>query len=245
MITARQPEHWRELQQEVAQVLAQCQIDVEIEKTVRLARGSAEIDVYAVETVRGRTVTIFCECKNWRASVPQHVVHSFRSIVADGGANVGYLITSSAFQRGAFTAAELTSLRLVTWQEFQAEFEQTWVTRYLRPKVTERLDPLFTYVEPILPRSFDSLSRPRKRAYLAVRDRHLELGALAMLFTTAAEQLSLGLPELPLRERFRDGSIESTLPPEILDAVAYRDLLDVLLPCGESAIGELRAALTP
>lgn len=245
MITARQPENWRDLQQEVAQILAQCEIDVEVEKTVRLARGSAEIDVYAVETIRGRTVTIFCECKNWRASVPQHVVHSFRSIVADGGANVGYLIASSAFQRGAFTAAELTSLRLVTWQEFQAEFEQTWITRYLRPKVAERLDALFTYVEPIPPRSFDNLSRPRKREYLAVRDQHLELGALAMLLTTAAENLSLGLPELPLRERFRDASTESTLPPEILDAVAYSDLLDVLIPCGESAIAQFRAALIP
>lgn len=117
MITTRQPENWRALQRDVARILGECGFEAEIEKTVTLARGQAEVDVYAVETVRGRTNTIYCECKLWNASIPQGVIHAFRSVVADGGANVGYVITSSAFQRGAFAAAELTSLRLVTWTE--------------------------------------------------------------------------------------------------------------------------------
>ena len=46
----------------------------------------------------------------------------------------------------ALTAAELTNLRLVTWEEFQASFEQTWLDRYFIPTITTELDPLFTYI---------------------------------------------------------------------------------------------------
>lgn len=72
----------------------------EVEKTLTLARDTAEIDVFAVETIQGRTNTIYCECKLWKSSIPKNVINGFRTVVADGGANVGYVITSSDFQRG-------------------------------------------------------------------------------------------------------------------------------------------------
>jgi restriction system protein len=71
-------------------------------------RGTAEIDVYATETVDGRSYTILVECKNWTARVPQAVIHGFRTVVADSGANLGYIVSAAGFQSGALTAAELT-----------------------------------------------------------------------------------------------------------------------------------------
>lgn len=108
-------------------------------KTVILARDKADVDVVAVEIVNGRTNTILCECKLWKSSIPKNVIHEFRTVVEDGGANVGYVITSSGFERGALAAADLTNLRLVTWPEFQDEFHGTWVENHLRPEVTKRL----------------------------------------------------------------------------------------------------------
>lgn len=245
MITEREPSDWRGLQRDAAQVLAECGMDVEIEKTVGLARGQAEVDVHAVETVRGRSSTIYCECKHWKSSVPQQVVHAFRTVVADGGANTGYLISSSSFQRGAFAATELTNVRLVTWREFQAEFEETWVSRHLRPRVTERLDPLLSYVEPFMPRTFSDLDERGKRAFIDLRDRHFDFGAIVMLFTTYTEGFPSRLPSLPLEDRYRPSSSKSYLPPEMLSATGYRDLMDAMIPYGERVIAELRASLRP
>ncbi len=196
MLTERSPKDWRELQSEVARILTECGMQAELEKTATLARGKAEIDVIAVETVNGRTSTIFCECKLWKSSVPKSVIHGFRTVVEEGGANVGYVITSSNFQRGALAAADLTNLRLVTWPEFQAEFEGTWIENHLRHEVTSRLGELIELVAPLPPQAFNALSGPAKEKYLELREKHWELGAIAMMFTTYVAVIHPDVPDL-------------------------------------------------
>ena len=236
-----QPKNWSDLQSRVAQILSECGMQAEVEKTVKLVRDVADVDVVAFETVNGRTSTIFCECKRWKSSIPKNVVHSFRSIVQDGGANVGYIITSSGFQRGAYAAADLTNLRLVTWPEFQAEFEDLWIENYLRPEITSRLDEFMELVEPLLPRAFTELSEPAKARFLELRERYWELGATAMMFTTYFKMIHPEVPDLPLRDRVNAST--TGMPHELLDATAYRDFLDILLPLGEKAAEELKAVL--
>lgn len=245
MITEREPENWRELQSEVARILTECGMHSDVEKTIPLARGTAEIDVIAVETIQGRTSTIFCECKLWKNSVPQSVIHAFRTVVAEGGANVGYVITSSDFQRGAFAAADLTNLRLLTWADFQAEFEATWIERYLRPEVTKRLDALFSLVEPILPRAFDELDEVAKVKFLELREKYFELGWTAMMFTTYFKLVHPDVPDLPLRDRWEPRSKTNGMTSDLLNATAYGDFLKILIPLGEQAVSELKAALHP
>lgn len=243
MITERQPDDWRELQSEVARILAECGMQADLEKTVLLARGTAEVDVVAVESVNGRKNIIYCECKFWKNPIPKNVIHGFRTVVEDGGANAGYVITSSGFQSGARIAAGLTNVRLVTWPEFQEEFEGTWIENHLRPQVTKRLDELMELVEPLLPRAFRELDAPAKANFLDLRERYWELGATAMMFTTHIQMLRSELPKLPLRDRM--GSRVTRLPDELLDSPAYGDFLDNLLRFGERATAELRAALWP
>jgi hypothetical protein len=55
-------------------------------------------------------------------------VHSFRTVIADMGADVGIIISANGFQRGAMAAAALTNIRLMTWEEFQQAFETRWTT---------------------------------------------------------------------------------------------------------------------
>lgn len=245
MLTAHVPEDWRALQAEVAQILRECGFQAEVEAPITLARGQAEVDVYAVETVRGRRNVIFCECKLWKATVPQAVIHSFRSVVADGGANVGYVITSSGFQSGAYTAADLTNIRLVTWAEFQNEFEKTWIDHHFRPQITERLDPLMSLIEPLPPRGFDALGDQERQRFLDVRAKYFDLGALAMGYSTYTAMFASDIGELPLRPRFAATGLTQRLPDEILDATGYRDLLAIMIRRGEQAIAELRSALEP
>jgi restriction system protein len=83
VITTKLPQSWRELQEEAARILRECGFSVEVERVMPNARGSVEIDVYAEETVDGRRYVILCECKHWRARIPQTVIHAFRTVMAD------------------------------------------------------------------------------------------------------------------------------------------------------------------
>jgi hypothetical protein len=127
VITNRLPTDWRDLQNQVGQILEECGFDVEIERKTSMARGQADIDVYARETRNRRTYTVLCECKNWKTAIPQTVVHSFRNVVIETGANIGYVISSKGYQSGAFEAADLTNLKLLTWEQFHEEFQPDWL----------------------------------------------------------------------------------------------------------------------
>jgi len=131
MITSESPTDWRDLQSKVASLLKGCMFDVEIEKKIEGARGTIDIDVYAEEIIGGRRYAIACECKYWTAKIPQSVIHGFRTVISDVGANLGYIITTSGFQSGSITASNFSNIKLLTWPGFQKEFEETWYPHYL------------------------------------------------------------------------------------------------------------------
>jgi hypothetical protein len=248
MITSDVPEDWRALQDDVARILNECGMEVEVEKPVATARGEVAVDVFARETVKGRAYTLLTECKNWTRNVPQTVIHAFRTVVAESGANIGYIVSSSGFQAGAFTAAELTNIRLLTWLEFQDDFEEAWVAQYLLPTVWERLDPLFSYTEPLVPRSFLEVDDEAVERLKELREKYGPFAWLMMTFTPFMQDLldrrsgQVGAPKLPLRDRAPKELIDTT-PSEILDAVGYREFLHEALDYGETAIEEFRDAL--
>lgn len=147
MITEVSPESWKELQDRTAEILNECGWNATTELVIQTVRGSVEVDVFATETIEGRESRILIECKNWANRVPQNVVHGFRTIVSDTGANAGYLISKAGFQSGAYSAAERTNVSLLTWLEFQELFLKQWYRRYFCRRVEEDLDALCSYLE--------------------------------------------------------------------------------------------------
>jgi restriction system protein len=242
MVTTRIPADWRDLQTAVANILAQSGFSVQVEKVIQTVRGRAEIDVFGQEAVEGRTYTVLCECKNWAARVPQNVIHGFRTVIADAGANLGYIISTAGFQSGARTAAEMTNVRLVTWLEFQAEFEQSWITHHFQPTLNGRLDTLWRYTEPIPPyRLLDRLNESAQRAFVALRQTHQPFWSA--LFTVFSPFLRMPVPDLPLRARFRD--VGDSVPAQVLDALGYQDLLEAVLDYGEATAAQFSAVIDP
>lgn len=240
MLTTRTPDTWQDLQNEVARILAESGFLAHIEHPLPLARGQADIDVYAEEMVNGRRYIILCECKFWKAAIPQAVIHSFRTVTADAGANVGYIISLNGFQAGALQAVEQTNIKLVTWDEFMAEFEATWLSAYFVPTITDELDPLMTYVEPFAPAWWGKLTEDDQAAYIQAVERHGPLGHLAMSMSRWTRILdNRKLPELPLRTT-EGAPIVGGLPDDILDAAGYRELLELMLTYGRAAIEEFR-----
>lgn len=242
MITERAPETWQDLQTDVASILRECGLTVEVEKTVATVRGEVEIDVYAEEMIKGRKHTILCECKHWKSRVPQNVIHGFRTVIADIGANIGYLISMNGFQSGSFSAAELTNVELVTWEQFQDQFEETWYDEYFSPQIAEQLDPILTYAEPFVPQWFIDLPENEKENYLALKKKYDYFGWMIMSFTPYARMgRSEPRPKLPIIERI-GGQQEmlETIPREILEAKGYREFFDLCLEYGLAAIQQFR-----
>jgi restriction system protein len=243
MITSRTPASWRELQQDVALILTEAGFAAEVEKVVQNVRGKAEIDVYAEETIQGRRYTILVECKNWSSAVPQNVVHGFRTVVTDTGANAGYIVSANGFQPGAVAAAEQTNVRLVTWNEFQGIFEAAWLEHHLFPTMEKQLKALWTFTEPIYatPGRSDPSEEPRN-AWQAAWWAYAE-PAWALNDFTSIHQGTPGarVPSLPLRS-YVPARVAALMPTILLDAVGYREFLEEALAFGGEAIEAFRAA---
>jgi restriction system protein len=242
MLTERAPADWRALQAEVARILTECGFVADVERRVTTVRGTVVVDVHAEETILGRKYTLLLECKQWKARVPQSVIRDFRTVVADSGANMGYIISQAGFQSGAFSAAELTNVRLLTWEEFQEEFQESWIRKYMLPTVAERCDPLLTFVEPLLPRAFDRLDAKGKERFLELRQKHAPFGWLMMMFTPYLIEVGIRkIGRLPIRAALANPEHNTAnIPDTVLDAVGYRDFLDAALAHSDNVTEEFR-----
>jgi len=244
MITSSTPSDWQALQSNVGMILKQCGFDVEIEKKIKIARGKVKIDVYAEEIVKGRKYSIVCECKYWKSKVPQSIIHSFRTVVSDIGANVGYIISLKGFQSGAFDASDLTNIKLVTWEQFQDAFCKTWLEQYLSPEITEELDPILGYTEPLVPTWFTKVPDNEVEILKELREKYIPFGMLMAMFTPYSLSFlrGTGFPKLPLRDRLKRDSLSlDKIPSEILDATGYREFLEVCMEYGLKGISEFKA----
>jgi restriction system protein len=243
MITAQVPSDWRVLQSEVAGILVEAGFAAEVEMVLPLARGNAEIDVYAEEIVSGRRYVVLVECKRWNSAIPQTVVHAFRTIVSDSGANIGYIVASTGYQSGAHEAAALTNVSLVTWEEFQATFEPAWLQHHLLPTMEQRLKALWTFTEPIAPVIFlGRASRAGAERLEVLWEKYTEPAAVLNEFTQIGRQTREGpVPPLPLRA-WVPTDVACLMPDAVLDAHGYREFLHAALEYGETAIDEFRDA---
>lgn len=242
MITNKVPLTWQDLQTETARILEECGFTVEIEKKIQTVRGEVEIDVYAEEEVKGRKYTMLVECKHWKSRVPQTVIHGFRTVVSDIGANVGYIVSLTGFQSGSFSASEMTNVELANWNEFQNAFEESWYDEYFSPEMARQLDPLMTYVEPLLPRWFTDLAEDEKKRYLALKKQYEIFGWMIMGFTPYVRMIEKSeRPTLPIIERVAERQeILDVIPIEILKAESYREFFDSCLAHGLPAIEAFR-----
>ncbi|MEP2773117.1 MAG: restriction endonuclease [Fulvivirga sp.] len=242
MITNLTPDTWRDLQTEVGRILEQCGFSVEIEKKAATARGRVELDVYAEETIKGRKYSIACECKHWKANVPQTIIHGFRTVVSDLGCNIGYIITTSDFQSGSLAASEMTNVELMTWENFQNKFFESWYEEYFSPSIAKELDPILTYSEPILPKWFSKMTSEEKDTYYELKDKYDAFGWIVMMFTPYARMVgNKEIPTLPLISRLRvTDDLKKNIPTKILNETGYKQFMEHCIEFGNIAISEFR-----
>lgn len=146
MIFQEDPQDWKELQLLAAKIFEEIECEAEVEKTIETARGAVEVDVIAKDSNQNPPSIILCECKFWKNKVPKSVVHSFRTVVSDFGANRGFIISKVGFQSGALEAAQKSNIVLVDWLEFQKLFYDRWVDAR-RKRLYEYADEIFDYMD--------------------------------------------------------------------------------------------------
>jgi hypothetical protein len=156
------PKGWNDLQDKVCAIFREMGCDASVEKKLLLARGEVEVDVYVTDTSRKPQTTYICECKTWARKVSQSMVHALRTVVADSGAHVGFMISTKGFQSGAMKAALNSNVKLLTWEAFQGEFYERWVSAMWQ-RLSAATEPLADYmdvlddrIQPILERRPDA-----------------------------------------------------------------------------------------
>lgn len=252
MIDADEPPTWRNLQDRVAAILREAGVVTAVEKVIPTARGEVSIDLWAHDPAATPSQTYLVECKRWRTRVPQAVVHAFRTVVGDSGANWGAIISAAGFQKGAYRAAEYSNVRLLSWVEFETLFVLRWFSRHFVRKINEITDPLVEYTEPINSRIFkkaDLLDENRRQEFRRLREVHGALGYLCLMFGVGGsaamrivlgEEAELPIPPLPLRNTLSFSPLPNgmSLPVSILDATSYRSLLDAITSEAIAAISQ-------
>lgn len=127
MIFDTKPTDWKDLQRRVHQAFIEMRCYAEEPKTITLVRGNKEIDVYVEDVIHGIKNIYLIECKYWNSDIPQEIVHGFRTIISDSGANKGIIIAKSGFQSGAFEASQNSPIELMTWNQFNTTFFKKWL----------------------------------------------------------------------------------------------------------------------
>ena len=147
MIFDTEPINWKELQCFVGQMFEECGFETEVSKVVDLVRGKKEIDVYTQDINSEYKPIILVECKFWNTPISQETIHSFRTVVSDFGANMGFIVSKKGFQSGSYEAAKNTNIRLVSLQDLESKYYDKWkqgmVKKYMM--YADRLFPYWDY----------------------------------------------------------------------------------------------------
>lgn len=242
-----EPATWDELEDRVARILTEAGLRAERGRALGTARGSVNVDVYAEDaSVNPPVVTLF-ECKHWKRPIPQNVIHAFRSVVADSGANSGIIVSLSGFQPGAEGAVQFSNLKLVDWDGFQALFAERWFHGYMVKRALESLDPLVEYTEPInsrITKKAGLLPEAAREVLKHLREQHVVPAmTLSMVFFSGLPNVISGtdLPPLPIRPEVATLKDTRYFPDAILDATSLRGLLNAVIAYADTAVAQFDA----
>jgi len=237
------PVDWKDLQNKIGIILTQCNFKVEIEKKVSSTRSLIEIDVYAEEIIDNRKYLVLCECKMWNSNIPQLYIHGLRTVVNDIGANKGYIISTSNFQRGAKDSAEHTNIELLTWDGFQQAFFKSWYIKYFQEKLRSMIP---TKYDNLAIQFFDDYDLIDKTEFRSLIDKYNALQEISdhfpYYFNNYSNEFADYDKKLPLIHTldFEDWEyLYFPIPKEILEEVNYLDLLHKLVEFAQPIYNKL------
>lgn len=238
-----EPATWDELEERVTCILTEAGLRAERGRALETARGSVNVDVYAEDpSVNPPIVTVF-ECKHWQRPIPQTVIHAFRSVVADSGADSGIIVSLSGFQAGAEGAVQFSNLKLVDWDGFQALFAERWFRDYMVKRAMASLDPLVEYTEPInsrISKKAGLLPEAAREVFKRLREEHMVPAMTLALALSGLPNVTSGtnLPPLPMRPEVATLDDSRYFPDAVLDATSLQGFLNAVIAYADAAVAQ-------
>jgi hypothetical protein len=170
------PENWKDLQVKVSQIFGDLGYNCEVEKDLETVRGKVNVDVYAENIIDSPSSIIIAECKNWSTNIPKSVVHSFRTIINDFGANYGIIISKNGFQKGAYEAANNSNIQLFNWDEFQDHFKVQWLETVIKnvDKIGRPLWYFTDYMGDFYNKELEKLPKQKQERFFKLRRKYSE-----------------------------------------------------------------------
>jgi restriction system protein len=185
MIENPEPSNWKDLQAGVCRIFNEIGLKAEQDKEIKTPRGTLSLDVFAIDPGSADCIQYIVECKNWKSSVPQSVVHSFTTVMQEVGANIGYIFSQQGFQKGATKYLRNTNIKGTTYRDFQTHYLGIWIDRHFCPTVRNAADSLIQYTEPIntrRERHESKLSSGLQNEFISLHKKYNLFGmALAMI----------------------------------------------------------------
>jgi hypothetical protein len=224
------PQNWQELEDKVEDILNKSGFKAEKNKLIKLVRGEVKIDVFAEKNNSTPPIKILCECKYWETNIPQTIIHSFRTVVSDCGANLGYIIAKTGFQSGAVKASELTNIQLITWEQFQDIFREDYLRCFIYPELQKHVDALVSFTEPISPGNFlarGKLKEENIQEFIELQNQYSDFAFFCLFHwqQTFIEIEGFKILKLPI-EQFENKDKPINMPDTIKKADNYEDFLN-------------------
>ena len=83
MIENPEPKEWKALQTGTCKIFKEIGVGLYAEenKLVKTPRRIISLDVFAVDPGSVDSIQYVVECKNWKNSIPQSVIHAFTTVI--------------------------------------------------------------------------------------------------------------------------------------------------------------------
>lgn len=200
MIENPEPKEWRSLQSGVCRIFNEIGLHAKENKLIITPRGSVSLDVFAIDTGSVDSIQYVVECKNWKNSIPQSIVHAFTTVMHEVGANIGYIISQKGIQKGAKDYLKNTNIKGLSYAEFQQHYLKIWVEQQFCSTIWDVADALIQYTEPINSRREryrDSLTPELNETFRKLYDKYYLFGMAMLMISTGAHKLARSITGPP------------------------------------------------
>lgn len=181
MIESPNISDWKQLQHSVCRLLNEVGLSAQEEVILKTPRGAVEVDVFAIDESSVDKIKYIIECKCWATAIPQHVVHSFTTVMQETGANIGFIISKIGLQTGAELYTQNTNIIGLTFEALQHRYFEVWWKKYFCTTVAAYAEKVCFYTEPFNIRRDEALAKLSQEKLEAFKILQEKYAAFSML----------------------------------------------------------------
>lgn len=229
MIESPDIKDWKQLQYSVCRLLNEVGLAAQEAVVLKTPRGTVEVDVFAIDQVSVDKIQYIVECKNWANAIPQHVVHSFTTVMQETGANIGFIVSKLGLQAGAERYTQNTNIIGLTFEALQRRYFEPWWRNHFCKVVAACAEKVCFYTEPFngtRDKALEDLSCAQLDSFKAIQKKYC---AFAM-FMWQADLITIsphfGQAVPSSIQEYKSKLVELIGDHQTFNALFWRDLLE-------------------